>query len=280
MTASQTPTPGVPLSAESDVQAGDVLSCSEGVGVVQIATADYITIYINDAAYSRVPSRFTFIGRPDAEGWMTWSGGANPVPGMVVSAKTARGYHLVDHKSDRLHWQHIIAFRLTTPSDQGERYPKESEATFEQLLRADYIAEPTTPAPGSDGLETGLVDRLCGPHEWGYRCPVEGDFIEDRTPFDASAAILSAEKGILALEKLNAVLSEKLERRTVENDALQSQVAALKAALEKVRDLETLSHHDGYDNGPGGGNYIYVDVIRADEAFAIIDQALALKEGR
>lgn len=52
-------------------------------------------------------------------------------------------------------------------------------------------------------------------------------------------------------------------------------MADLLAALKLVRDLDTRTHHDGYDDGPGGGNYIYRDVIFADEAFAIIDAALA-----
>lgn len=34
-----------------------------------------------------------------------------------------------------------------------------------------------------------MIDRLCGPHEWGYRDPVEGGFVEDLTPFDAGHEI-------------------------------------------------------------------------------------------
>ena len=34
-----------------------------------------------------------------------------------------------------------------------------------------------------------IVERLAGPHEWGYRDPVEGGFILDPTPFDAAAEI-------------------------------------------------------------------------------------------
>lgn len=39
---------------------------------------------------------------------------------------------------------------------------------------------------------TGLVERLYGPHEWGYRDPVEGGFIEDGTPFEAADALSRA----------------------------------------------------------------------------------------
>lgn len=35
----------------------------------------------------------------------------------------------------------------------------------------------------------GVCERLLGPHEWGYRCPVEGGFIEDTFPFEAAAVL-------------------------------------------------------------------------------------------
>lgn len=46
---------------------------------------------------------------------------------------------------------------------------------------------------------TGLVERLYGPHEWGYRDPVEGGFIEDGTPFEAAEALSRAtdEEGLI-----------------------------------------------------------------------------------
>lgn len=34
-----------------------------------------------------------------------------------------------------------------------------------------------------------IVDHLYGPHEWGYRDPVEGGFIEDNRPFKAAVTI-------------------------------------------------------------------------------------------
>jgi hypothetical protein len=60
-------------------------------------------------------------------------------------------------------------------------------------------------------------------------------------------------------------------------DTLERQAAEierLRGSLGRIRDLDTRTHHDGYDNGPGGGNYIYRDVIFTDEAFPLIDAAL------
>lgn len=46
-------------------------------------------------------------------------------------------------------------------------------------------------------------------------------------------------------------------------------------ALEKAKDLDVSLLHDGYDGGAGGGNYVYADVVRTDELFPLLDQALA-----
>lgn len=56
---------------------------------------------------------------------------------------------------------------------------------------------------------TGLVERLYGPHEWGYRDPVEGGFIEDATPFEAADALSRATDE----EGLARVLHTRFEAR-------------------------------------------------------------------
>ena len=73
----------------------------------------------------------SFIGRPDADGWMPWAGGENPVPGQMVEVKIrwrngepSEGEVL----SDRMAWAHrrkghgeggdIIAFRLSRPASE------------------------------------------------------------------------------------------------------------------------------------------------------------------
>jgi hypothetical protein len=66
---------------------------------------------------------------------------------------------------------------------------------------------------------------------------------------------------------LNDEAADTLERQAAE-------IERLRRALRRIRDLDTRTHHDGYDNGPGGGNYIYRDVIFTDEAFPLIDAAL------
>jgi hypothetical protein len=52
-------------------------------------------------------------------------------------------------------------------------------------------------------------------------------------------------------------------------------IAELVEVLEAIRQLETRDVHVSYDNGSGGGNYVYADYISAEDAFAIIDAALA-----
>ena len=72
---------------------------------------------------------------------------------------------------------------------------------------------------------------------------------------------------------------ERPDDEVAANARLIAAAPDLLEALKRVRDLDTRSLHVGYDDGPGGGNYVYRDVIFADEAFAIIDAALSLATG-
>lgn len=82
------------------------------------------------------PDMFSFVGRPDLDGWIDWSGGENPVPGRWVEFETRGvGQQEFRHqKSDALAWGHkevppiaeIIRFRLV-----------EAPATPEKVLVDD-----------------------------------------------------------------------------------------------------------------------------------------------
>lgn len=163
-----TPTPGIPLSAESDVRAGDYVRVIApggliGSGSLRVKCGEIAEVVEAEGGFVSVrgeswrSENFTFIGRPDAEGWMTWSGGENPVPGQMVECRIRRGWR--DKKpftSDRARWAHdggnsdIIAFRLTTPSDQGE---DAGRTLAKAMWGIDLVPATTTPASGSDGLE-------------------------------------------------------------------------------------------------------------------------------
>jgi hypothetical protein len=57
---------------------------------------------------------------------------------------------------------------------------------------------------------------------------------------------------------------------------LRAENERLKAAIRAILAVETHLLHCGYDDGPGGGNYVYKDVIRTDdEAFALARAALS-----
>lgn len=61
-------------------------------------------------------------------------------------------------------------------------------------------------------------------------------------------------------------------------EAAEARVKELEEALAALTNAETVSVHVGYDNGPGGGNYIYADAVRTDgEEF--IRARTALKGG-
>ena len=147
-----TPTPGQPLS-EADVsllQPGDWLLVSapdsflrqrgfiEG-RPVRLRSAEGGWIDLADLPYTQgtSPARFTFLGRPDQDGWIAWSGGENPVPGREVTIHM-RGEliptEVTDNNtglSDAVDWGHrggngdIIAYRpydpVSRPAGEGER---------------------------------------------------------------------------------------------------------------------------------------------------------------
>lgn len=121
MTATQAPTPG-PLDSESVklLVKGDLLRYDGHVVELDNSdTGEPLVLFKNGPALRVCPSACAFIGRPDADGWMPWSGGENPVPGQMVERKERSG-DLVwcACLSDDLRWSHsgldtdIIAFRL------------------------------------------------------------------------------------------------------------------------------------------------------------------------
>lgn len=57
------------------------------------------------------PGAFAFIGRPDADGWMPWSGGENPVPGKWCEWFFEHTGPYAGLSSDTL-WDRVTRFRL------------------------------------------------------------------------------------------------------------------------------------------------------------------------
>jgi hypothetical protein len=317
MTAHQTPTPGIPLSAESVklLVKGDVISHPKwGVSTYMPDTNE---------RPAGLTGPWVFIGRPDAEGWMTWSGGENPVPGKSVFAKFRSGvvYRNIPTLADCLEWggtglrNDIIAFRLTTPSDQGDEVHSDDgalehlsvEAPVSESIGIHAMTGPvateylrargmkgvtvqgtvvvlnadgaghsfadapmtlTTPASGSDGLIERLRVQKVIPSG-----PVDGNLWMPRNPdgSEAADALEAAEKRIGELEDR---LSAEIERHgsTFEDfSQAQSQVAALKAALDGLLALPELVRQQEYLRGGIG--------TKTPDGMAIL-QALALKEGR
>lgn len=118
----QAPTPG-PLSA-SDVKLlvkGDLLRVTNadsfleanGVkdgSVVRFRSADNTWIDLQEMDFPQGSSfaRFAFIGRPDADGWMPWSGGANPVPGLRVDVRFRNGSEALNETSNAWCWENLF----------------------------------------------------------------------------------------------------------------------------------------------------------------------------
>jgi len=67
----------------------------------------------------------------------------------------------------------------------------------------------------------------------------------------------------------------KWEPGVSEADTIEHRIATARAdgrreafeeAMKALRGLDIHHHHVGYDDGPGGGNYVYADVVILEEA--------------
>lgn len=126
----QAPTPG-PLDSESVklLVKGDLLWYAPESGRAELVWLrrnhkDVLAVQSvrdPDCGHGDDHARFTLIGRPDADGWMPWSGGENPVPGQRVQWRTRNeSDRVMSVSSNNLDWTHecrrgfspVIAFRL------------------------------------------------------------------------------------------------------------------------------------------------------------------------
>jgi len=65
----------------------------------------------------------------------------------------------------------------------------DGDAFSNQPLGLAYDGEREVLARGGYDRHMDITQALMGPHEWGYRDPVEGGWIDDSTPFAAAELI-------------------------------------------------------------------------------------------
>lgn len=92
-----------PLTSTEGLWAGDVLRVIEGkvgwdYGPVSVSSTEggHPWPILAQSLKDKINARFTvdevaFVGRPDADGWMAWAGGENPVPGARVEVDWGTG---------------------------------------------------------------------------------------------------------------------------------------------------------------------------------------------
>lgn len=225
-----------------------------------------------------------------------------PTPGVPLSAESENECGCADRAPPGEYWQCPDCDAewhpeddLTTPSDQGgrsgigeilrrqgadrSRYlnPANAPVFTDTDPEAQYVSDDytTTPASGSDGLETvedvlfyKLKDLILEQSEGEWD---DATIIRDAHHFANHLRPLvtreAAEKRIGLLEDDKAVLTGQLQASRALLEESQSQVAALKAALERAR-WYVADHQDAQPNEESAAD------------LAAIDQALALKEGR
>ena len=114
-----TPTPGQPLS-EADVsllQPGDWLRRRDGrISVYGFAHEGGLSgTYLDGTTHANSPpSHFTYLGRPDQDGWIAHEGGDNPVPGTLVDYRTNNGHVGNGWHANNLGWTDEYSLNIIT----------------------------------------------------------------------------------------------------------------------------------------------------------------------
>ena len=171
----QAPTPG-PLDSESVklLVKGDLLRRTDNaIGQFERLSVSGLVVW-NPYREKRDPSEIlSFIGRPDGDGWMPWSGGENPVGEARVEVKFRDGSSDIQSGYE-WNWDSeyapIIAFRLapTAPVEASGSEPM-TEREIQQWIEAcnheparqvlrDYLA--LRPQPSGETREDRLSAAL------------------------------------------------------------------------------------------------------------------------
>jgi len=193
-------------------------------------------------------------------------------------------------RADWMQWPpSSIASQSTAPT-RCDHDAYEADSAGQAARCNDCDAAPTPPEPvasalaDGEGLEDALRDQFAKAFAANlYDHPHKALTASDENQIDLFAWV-AAEAAAARIAALNAEVERWISAYKIAHDqatqngqgATQAEARAdrLAKALERIKDLEPRTHHDGYDNGPGGGNYIYRDVVFTDEAFPIIDEAL------
>lgn len=115
-----TPPPGQALTAETVklLVKGDWLMRDEEVAVQFARRSELNFIREIGGRVGRSEYRYTFIGRPDADGWIAWHGMgfAEWMRGLTVETKTRKGHVRTPSSTENVAWQYIVGFRIAEQS--------------------------------------------------------------------------------------------------------------------------------------------------------------------
>jgi len=196
------PTPGKALESVKLLRKGDLLRivCDDCWGGIEPKKGQVVSVADHDGEkfiglvglqqgnVGWKASRFSFIGRPDADGWIAWTGGENPVPEIAVDVMTRSGHVIKDvgpsQPNGDVSWSHpaegasndtadIISFRIArpTPEVEGESLndllrravdtmkswtPEQREAHFEAQKKAWVAAEMAWGDEGTRVIQTPM----------------------------------------------------------------------------------------------------------------------------
>ena len=117
---------GLALTHESwrNILVGDVLMFHDGKTLATVTS-----IRLGEGTFQTdapgLESRYyhfsfwNFVGRPDDQGWMTYSGGLNPVPGQIVDWRMRSIHVRIEVPSEEVPWDRVSKFRIHRPASHA-----------------------------------------------------------------------------------------------------------------------------------------------------------------
>ena len=187
---------------------------------------------------------FSYIGERGEDGWISWSGGENPVPGMVVDIRVTGDYEYAV-ASDDWDWDFepdpIIAFRAVA----SDHSPSAQEADPHRLAETGVVSGPGDYAPwAAEWIEENSDWCVMGAEQMD----LEGDCytpsictLSDWVSGKEAALMAAAPDLLEACQNMSGLYDTPVERRRRGDDPLYAEaVKHLRAAVEKATAANSL----------------------------------------
>lgn len=161
---------------------------------------------------------------------------------MIAEGRTPpdqHGHYLAHREAVR------IARALLSPAVEGGGGERNSSSVAESAATGGPTPAATSAAPSGEeealrragyDRQMDITEALMGPHEWGYRDPVEGGWIDDYTPFAAAELITHLREQVEVHHAVNRHWEARHRMRQQAQEELAGQSRTPQVEGDKSRD--------------------------------------------